>query len=456
MSARSAASNATPKQTRVRRRRWPKVLGTLAVLSIILVLVAAHYLQPARLTALILDRASRILRVELHTTGPGSYALRPEPRLVLPGLSATVPGERAPFFRSARVELALPWSTLRGRSTDISSVVLKSPDIDLAGMQRWLATLPPRTTPLKLPTLTRGLRIDDGVLRGTSWRIDRIALALPALADGMPSTLAANGDFVHEASVSKFKMLIASTPAGMGHGFRIDNATISFVSDDALPSLTATGSMHDTDTFALELKGAMQRVPRPWAASIDSAFKHPGDIPFSIMVSDGAPGSNAADAASIAMPEQHLQVRMNVGDPRRQPALTLSGEASSNATLGASLHGQLSRWPDAWPGLPAGLPTNAAPIVFDASYRGSIFLDAPVEFAVQRASTTLQGRFRIADVRAWVRNKFDTVLPPIEATLHAPQIDVGGMQLRGVKLDVRDDAATTQPAAKSPAVVPKS
>ncbi len=456
MKARGADSSATPKQPRVRRRLWRKILGALALLSLILVLVAAYFLQPARLTALVLERASRMLQLELHTTGPGSYALRPEPRLVLPGLSATAPGERAPFFRSARVELALPWSTLRGRSTDISSIVLKSPDIDLPGLQRWLATLPPRTTPLKLPAFTRGLRIDDGVLRATNWRIEHIDLALPTLADSKPSTLDASGDFLHEASTSKFRLTLASTPAGMGRGLRIDNARIDLKSDGELPSLTATGSMHDADTFAVDLQGAMQRIPPQWAASIDSAFTRPGDVPFSIAAGNGAQALVATSAAPITAMRQHLQLRFAVGDPKRQPALTLIGEANGVEILDAHLHGQLSRWPDAWPGLPAALPTNPAPIVFDASYQGTLFLDAPIAFVVRRADASLQGRFRIADVRAWIRNKSDTMLPPIEATLSAPRIDVGGMQLRGVKLDMRDNAAPEQPATKPSRIAPKS
>jgi hypothetical protein len=227
-------------------------------------------------------------------------------------------------------------------------------------------------------------------------------------------------------------------------------------SDGELPSLTAIGSMHDADTFAVDLTGAMQRVPRQWAASIDSAFAHPGDVPFSIVAGDGAPTPVAANAAPTANMQPGLRLNLTLGDPRRQPSLTITGQASGEETLGASLHGQLSRWPDAWPGLPTTLASNAAPIVFDASYQGSVFLDAPIAFDVKRADASLQGRIRIADVRAWIRKKFDTLLPPIEATLSAPQLDVGGMQLRGVQMTIHDDAAPSKPAAEASAIAPKS
>ena len=448
MSARDAPAGADREQPS-RRRRWRKILGAFALFVIGLLLAAWYMLQPARLTALILDRASRMLQVELQTTGPGSYALRPEPRLVLPGLSARVPGEAAPFFRSARIELALPWSTLRGKSSDISSVVLKSPDLDAAGLRRWIATLPPRTTPLKLPTFTRGLQVDDGVVRGTTWRLEHIQLALPSLADGKPSNLEAGGDFVRGTSVSRFRMTLASTAAGMGRGLRIDDARIALRSDGELPSLTAIGSMHSADSFAVDLRGALQRIPSHWAAMIDSAYSRQGETPFAVAAGDELASSDPPNVLPLAPVRRHLRLRVVVGDPKRQPALSLDGEADRDDLLAAKLHGQLSRWPDAWPALPAALSSGTAALVFDASYRGSVLLEAPVVFDVRRADASLQGSVRVADLRGWLHDEH-AMLPPVEATLSLPQIDAGGVQLRGVRLQIRDDDVPPKPAESAP------
>ncbi|MEO7478069.1 MAG: hypothetical protein ABIT64_02425, partial [Lysobacteraceae bacterium] len=206
MSARSADSRNGAAQPRKRRHWLLRVLLAFIALVIVGAVVAAYFLQPTRLTALILDQASNALKLELHTSGPGSYALRPEPRLVLPGLTATIPGDATPFFRSAHIELALPWATLRGRSTDISSIVLKSPDLDVSAMQRWMATQPPSTKPFKLPTLTRGMQIDDGLLRASNWRITHLDIATPSLADGAPNKLDASGILQHDATTSKFAL----------------------------------------------------------------------------------------------------------------------------------------------------------------------------------------------------------------------------------------------------------
>ncbi len=435
-----------------RRRRWPRILGIFAALLVVGAIVATYFLQPARLTALILARASSALHLDLHTTGPGSYALRPEPRLVLPGLSASVPGAAAPFFHSGQVELALPWATLRGRSTEISSIVLKSPDLDMAAMQTWLQTQPPSAAPFKFPSLTRGLHVDDGTLRGTGWRIEHLDVELPSLADGKPMALDVDGNLLRGANASKFAFTMAATPAGVGQGLRIDDARIALKADGELPSLTATGSLLSADTFALDLAGTLQRIPRQWSASIDSAYTRPGDTPFTIGIAHTAPTA----AGIVAGEKQTLRLRLALGDAKRQPTIALSGTASSGVDLEAALHGQLSRWPDAWPGLPATSASNAAPIVFDANYRGSFFLSAPITFDVKLGDTALQGQFRIADVSAWIKRKFDGLLPPIEATLSAPQIEIGGMQLHGVRMEIRGDAATPSPAATPAAVTPKS
>ena len=427
-----------------------------AALLVVGAIVVAHYLQPAQLTALILARASSTLHLELHTSGPGSYALRPEPRLVLPGLSASLPGGGAPFFRSKQVELALPWDTLRGRGTDISSIVLKSPDIDLPGLRNWYANQPPTTVPFKFPTLTRGLRIEDGLLRGNTLRIEQLNARLPSLADGKPASVEASGKFIHGASASKFALTFAATPAGDGIGMRIDHAHLALKSFGELPSLDAVGSVIANGNFALDVHGVMQRMPSSWADSIDSSFQKPGDTPFSIVVTDGVSIATAGSAAPTTPSQPGLRMQFALGDARRQPTLVVSGGARVGETIDAALHGQFSRWPDAWPGFAAELESNAAPIVFDASYHGSIFLGEPIAFAIKRADATLQGRLSIADLRAWFRRRFDTFLPPMEATLRAPQIDVGGMQLRGVQMDIHEDAAPSQPAATPSNVAPKS
>ena len=440
----------------VRRRRWPRAFGALLALAAIGVLLAIYFLQPGRLTALILARASRALQLELKTEGPGSYALRPEPRLVLPGLSATTPGARTPFFRSGSVEFALPWDTLRGRSSDISSIVLKAPYLDVPSMQRWLATLPPSTVPFQLPRLTHGLRIEDGTLRDTNWSIEHLDLALPSLADGDPARLDASGNLLRGMSASKFVLSMTSTPSGIGHGLRFADAHIAFNSDGELPSLTASGNLLAGDAFAINLAGNLQHVPLRWAAAIDTSFAKPGDTPFSIALDHARPSSSITKATPAATTKDSLRLRLTLGDARRQPALVLNSVTSAGQTPGVSLHGQLSHWPDAWPALPAKLASNTAPIVFDASCQGSFFLNAPVAFDIRRADASLQGEFSITDLRKWITTKLTRLLPPIEAMLHATQPDLGRLQTHDVQTHHRGNAVKQTQSGATPVIASKS
>ena len=447
-----------------RRRRWRVVLAIIAGLLLIVILVIAHYLQPAQLTALVLDRASRALKLDLHTSGPGSYAWRPEPRLVLPGLSASVPGSVAPFFRSGQVELALPWSTLRGGDPVITRIVLKSPDLDLPALQHWLATRPPSTTPFKLPRLTKGLGIEDCLLRGDGWRIEHFDAALPMLTDGKPTTLDASGNLLRGVMSSKFKLVLAATPTGQGRGLRIEHARIALKADGELPSLTADGSMRATDAFALDLAGKLQSLPAGWAASIDSSYVH-GDTPFSIALNATLPAPKpAANAMQNPPLPQNVQLRkFSLGDPSRQPVLTLAGAMATQTPDGpaidAALRGQFSRWPNAWPALPDALAAIPAPLIFDAAYRGPKDFSAPIAYNAKRADSELHGQFRIADIKDWIASKFAVLLPPIEAKLSTPRIDMGGMQLQGVQVEIHDDVAppttTSKPRSQSSGVVPK-
>jgi len=437
-------------QASVRRRRWPRRLAIFATLLIAAALMVVHYLQPAQLTALILARASSSLHLQLHTSGHGSYALRPEPRLVLPGLSATIPGGAAPFFRSDKVELALPWDTLRGRGTDISSIVLKSPDLDLHGLADWLATQPPGKGPARLPTLTRGLSVSDGTLRGEGWRIEHLDLTVPALADGRAASFDIRGDLVRGSQTSHFAAQATARAAGAGQGLRVDDLRLALKADGELPSLVATGHVLASDTLDLDLRGNLQSVPVRWSSLSDSSFARPGDTPFAVVLVHRPP----ATVAGIPIADAHSGWRLQVsfGDAKRQPSLLLKAQANGEALIDASVSAQLSRWPDAWPGLPAMLAGDAKPLVFEAGYHGPIFPPEPFSFALSRGDARLQGKAHSRQLRAWLREWPAATLPPMQATLDAPVIDLGGAQLHGVHAEIRDDVPQlpTQPQPLAP------
>ncbi len=425
---------------RIVRRRPQRLLAFTVILATVVAGIA-YFLQPAQLTALILTRASHDLKLELHTSGPGSYALRPEPRLVLPGLSARVPGAAEPFFRSGQVELALPWRTLRGSSSDVSRIVLKAPELDLQGLDAWLARQPPSKAPFKLPTLTDGLQATDAIVRGKDWSLRDLQISLPALGDGKALALDARGRWQRATATSAFDLQArASRAAGTSQGLRLDGLQLASKADGELPSLTASGHLLVADTLDLALRGNLQSVPRQWAALTDSSLAKSSDTPFSISLRHRPAEIPVASDATTGW-----QLALNLGDGKHQPLLTLKAKASGELLIDAKLSAQLSRWPDAWPALPDGLAGASEPLRFTASYHGPIYPRLPVEFALTRGAARLAGEAPIAELRAWLRHPNSAILPPLQATLATPAIDLGPVQLRGVRAELVDDPPPSPP-----------
>jgi len=441
-----------PHRDGPRRRRWPRILLAGFGLAVVGALVLAHFLQPARLTALILDRASASLHLSVRTSGPGRFALRPEPRLVLPGLTATLPGDTTPFFACEKVELALPWDTLRGRGSDISRIVLKSPDVDVPRLKQWLATLPPSTAPFRFPRLVRGMQVRDATVRGAQWKFEHLDFTLPSLGDGLPMQAEAGGDLVRGANRSTFALTASATPSGAGRGMRIASADVTLKADGELPSLAFKGSALLADTIAIDLRGAFQRVPKGWTEWVDSSFAQAGETPFRFQLDKGPPLTGMGGGALEAMTARHgYRLKLGVGDGKREPALVVDFEGNTGAFLDAKLKGDLSRWPDAWPGLPSPLAAGQAPLSILASYQGPVLLTSPVMFDIRRGATSLKGQFGLEKIRGWLAAPAASPLPPVVATLQADRLDVGGAELHGVRLEVRDDPVpAANPMSRKP------
>lgn len=273
-------------------RRLKFGLIALAVLGALIaagVWVAGRLLQPERLTALVLDRAETALGLQLSVAAPADYALRPEPRLVLTGLSARMPGDANPLLRAARVQLALPWATLTDRDAGVvvTRIVLDAPELDLAALRRWQATRPDSAAALATPTLTDGLDIDAGRILGEGWTLTDIALALPALAQDTATTLTASGVFERGTLRAPFDAALTTTPRVRGEQIVLDALALRFSSDTAqspspMPSLTAAGQLGFGRSYDLALAGELLRWPASWPALPEPLASSTSPLPFTL------------------------------------------------------------------------------------------------------------------------------------------------------------------------------
>ena len=380
-----------------RKRRWPRFLAAFAVLLLVGAWWVNRQLEPNRLTALVLERAGTTLGLELGIDGTPDYALRPEPRLVLPKLTVRQPGATTPLLHAERAEVSLPWSTLTGGgSLVITRVELERPVLDLAALSAWQATRP--EAPFELPTFTNGLRIVDGTVLGDGWALDMLGLELPTLRPGEPAELDLSGQFERQTTFVLFEG-------------RLGLATAGLVSD-----------------FDAALEGRLR----------DGEL----DVPIALDVV----GRFDAGADTTALAFQTLQLRSQ----SPLPDLDASGSARFGESVALQLQGSLPAWPADWPALPSPLAESTAPLAVTATYAGAADFSSPLSLTLVREQTRAEAELAVPELMAWLDSSDAGPLPPLRATVETPSVVVGGVTLEGLRISIEEDAVEGQ-AGEDPA-----
>jgi hypothetical protein len=305
---------------------------------------------------------------------------------MLPGFSAASLDGQV-FLSAKRAEISLPWSTITGDEPVITRVQLDSPVLDLAGMQRWLASRPP--TPFKLPTLSRGLVVTDGTVMDARWSLRKLFLGLPHLQAGDVAKLDARGEFAGKTEALPFVLTaIASTP-----GLESDL-------DLKLRLVPSAGPSAKAAPISIALVGRYA-----WAAPrFALAAKR-----FALVASSPIPSLDGSGK------------------------LELSGQAAS---LGVDA--VLSRWPEAWPTLPAALAAKSEQLPVHLEYRGKPDFSDVLSLRAARDDTELQASLRVPELQQWLAVEHASPLPPLRATLKTPSLDFNGIELQGVEVEIGD------------------
>lgn len=369
-----------------RKRRWPLFLAIAAVLLAVAAWWVDRQLEPTRLTATVLARAGTALGLEFTIDGTPEYALRPEPRLVLPKLTVRQPGAAAPLLTAVRAEVSLPWDTITGGgSLVITRIALEQPVLDLAALADWQATRP--EAPFELPTLTDGLEVEGGSVIGSDWRVEKLRLALPELRDGGPARIAAAGVFSQAAATLDFDITANLGTAGLASDFG----------------------------FAGEGQLRSEGLDVPWTLAADGRFDASG---------------NATQLAIAAL---------TLASKSPVPDLDAKGDASFGDISRIALQGTIRQWPEGWPVLPAPMSASTSPLAYKVSYQGAGDFSAPVALAVVRDQTRFEGRFVVADITGWLDASAATPLPPLVGTLSTPSLEISGATLEGVSIQIEED-----------------
>ncbi|MGO4220997.1 hypothetical protein AB4Y64_03955 [Lysobacter sp. TAF61] len=405
-----------------RPSRRNALLIALVVVFALLVLALRWVGQPSRVAGLILAQAGKTLGLEITASGASEYRLRGTPMLQLRDVVARQPGAPTPLLRAERIELELPWATIRAAGNDLTvrRVEVDAPQLDIAALQRWQAARPPSKT--RIPTLTDGLRVVRGRVIGEGWSVDALAIDLPSLHPDRATAAHISGRFANGTLAAPFDLQAAVTRPALNAGLGL-SGTVGVESPPwSLPMrLVLSGRVHDgNDGMGID-------VIRMGAAARYRDGET--DLPFVF----GLAGPLRLHAGEVGMTPLGLALRGRDAIP----SLHAHGAFSFGDTLALRLDGLIADWPKAWPALPEPLESSVSALPFKYEYNGRADLSDTSALQLQRDATRFDGQFRVPEILQWI-DSIDqgTPLPPLAGHLSTPKLEIAGTTLEGVEVDI--------------------
>lgn len=411
-------------------RRARRLLIALAASGLLGVLALSWVSRPNRAAALVLGQVGAALGLQISAAGVSEYRLRGTPMLLVRDVVVREPGAATPLLSASRIQLSLPWSTIRSRGGQLTveRVELDAPLLNLPALQHWLASRPP-STQTRIPTLTDGLRIVDGRIVNDDWRIEAIQAELPALYPDRPVRARLRGRYLDAPLAIPFDLAVAlSRPApaaGLGANGRIaiEQAGWRLPATVALSGPLRIGD--DELTIVPALLGA--------AASYESGDTR---LPFAL----GLHGPLKFDEAVWSLEPVALALRARGGDDNPIPSLDAGGALALGRRLVLQLDGRLARWPQAWPALPAPLDAASEPLPFELRYVGRPDLSENIGLRLSRGDTQADSEFRLPAVLAWIdAGERGAPLPPLRARVRTPKLEIAGATLEAVEIELGDE-----------------
>ncbi len=241
------------------------MLGGGLILGLLLTIVAAiHWIDEARIAGFVLDRASAVTGLDWRIEGEPELRWRPQPWLALPRLQIRDEAGRT-LLRAQRVEVSLPWATLRGESLHIKALRIDAPEVDFDAVLAWWKQQPD-TGELRLPTID-GLIIEHGRLRAGAVTLDDLHFALPRFAIGEAFSIQASGRVVtlSPTQAEPFHLSLAVQATAQPDPLRLQDLQLKLSGTGPVPVLSANGHLQ-LRPWSLELDGELAAWPQAWPA----------------------------------------------------------------------------------------------------------------------------------------------------------------------------------------------
>ncbi|KRB02299.1 hypothetical protein [Lysobacter sp. Root690] len=430
-----ADTTAPPAPRPPRPRRWRRKLLIVAALLLLALIALRWVSRPSQVSWIVLGQAGKALGLEITASGASEYRLRGTPMLEVRDLVAREPGAATPLLRAERVYLSLPWSTIRaaGAALDVERVELDAPQLDIAALQRWLATRPPSSEPLRLPSLSDGLRVTRGRVAGAGWSIDDIAIDVAELHPDRPLRGRLQGRVQSSGVQVPFDLAATLQRPAAARGLGLAGRVAVDAKDWNLPMRIRLGALLHAGDDGLGLdRMRLAAQARYLAGDTDLPFAFGLFAP--LRYRDGevslAPLGAAVRGAGVI------------------PNFDAAGRFAFGDTMQLHLDGRLAAWPEAWPALPPPLGQSQSPLPFVLDYRGAADFSGDTALRLSRDQTRFDGRFRLPQMLQWVdAGAQGALLPPLSGTLSTPKIEVSGASLEGVEIQIEQD---DPPPAPSP------
>jgi hypothetical protein len=196
---------------------------------------------PSSTQRFLLQQASQATGLTFTLAAPAGVGLWPDLHLELEGLTAHAPGVTNAVFRSAQVDIVVPWSALQGDTLQLRSLRLQAPVLDTVALSQWWSSRsqdgPP--APLRLPRFDAAIEITDARLQAAQWAIAGLDASLPFLRTGAAVNLQAGGRI--EADTREpiaFSFDLLATPTEIDGGLRLDPMQLELEGRVALLAVT--------------------------------------------------------------------------------------------------------------------------------------------------------------------------------------------------------------------------
>jgi hypothetical protein len=349
-------------------------------------------------------------------------------------------GAQAAVLRAERIDVAVPWSTLRSRGAvlDVQRVELDAPVLDLPALEAWLDKRPPAET--RIPTLRRGLAISGGRIHADGWEIEALDVDLPRLHRDAPVAAHVAGRFLDPPMRVGLDLHIALTrPAN--HVGAASVGTVEVASGDwRLPArLRLSGPLH-LDAGALRITPARLAMS---ATFVSGATR----LPFAL----GVHGPLRFENSIWTLAPVGLALRGQAA----VPTFDARGAIALGRNLVVHLDGVMPAWNAAWPALPPPIGQSDTPLPFRLDYVGKPDASDVARLQVRREQARFDARFRLPEVLAWSgATNSGSPIPPLDGLITVPALEISGARLEGVEVEIDepgiDEPGTTEPGNTGP------